>query len=75
MPKTPFEHLLEAMRPKPQPDVMDCLALDIISDALTLPLQQARELIAARLRLVRQEGVVEGVKEAEATVHRSLGAA
>lgn len=48
------------------------LAITIIADAFARRHNDAAELIAARLRLVRQEGVCQGAQETAAAIEQSF---
>lgn len=64
--------LASAMQPLPSLDTFDLLAIDIITEAWSLPHKEARELIAARLRVLHATGVCEGGKQTANAVTRAF---
>ena len=66
------DRLAALLAPVPKLDRFDNMAIDIIAEASSLPFKDAREIIAARLRLLHKEGEVVGLKEAEAEVKRAF---
>lgn len=65
---TPSERLLAAMRPAPKLDRFDDMAIEMVAYANSLPFKEARTLIALQLRVLHQQGIVEGLQEGNATV-------
>jgi hypothetical protein len=56
---------LASLSKAPKLDRFDDMAVDMIGYASALSFKEARELIAAQLRLLHVEGQIEGIREAK----------
>jgi hypothetical protein len=66
------DRLAALLAPVPKLDRYDDMAIDISAEASSLSFKEARELIAARLRLLHTQGLEAGVTQAAAEVERAF---